>query len=44
MISIGLKTADQVAQKIGIPHDSILRTCGHREGRVSCRTVRWPDW
>jgi exodeoxyribonuclease V alpha subunit len=24
---IGFKTADQIAQKIGIPHDSILRAC-----------------
>jgi exodeoxyribonuclease V alpha subunit len=24
---IGFKTADQIAQKIGIPHDSILRVC-----------------
>jgi exodeoxyribonuclease V alpha subunit len=24
---IGFKTADQIAQKIGIPHDSVLRAC-----------------
>lgn len=24
---IGFKTADQIAQKIGIPHDSIIRAC-----------------
>jgi exodeoxyribonuclease V alpha subunit len=24
---IGFKTADQIAQKVGIPHDSILRAC-----------------
>ncbi|HSU54514.1 MAG TPA: helix-hairpin-helix domain-containing protein, partial [Candidatus Dormibacteraeota bacterium] len=24
---VGFKTADQIAQKIGIPHDSILRAC-----------------
>jgi exodeoxyribonuclease V alpha subunit len=24
---IGSKTSDQIAQKIGIPHDSILRAC-----------------
>jgi exodeoxyribonuclease V alpha subunit len=25
---IGFKSADQIAQKIGIPHDSLLRACG----------------
>jgi exodeoxyribonuclease V alpha subunit len=24
---IGFRTADQIAQKIGIPHDSVLRAC-----------------
>jgi exodeoxyribonuclease V alpha subunit len=28
---IGFKTADQIAQKIGIPHDSILRACAGLE-------------
>jgi exodeoxyribonuclease V alpha subunit len=31
---IGFKTADQIAQKIGIPHDSIMRACaGLSHGR-----------
>ncbi len=28
---IGFKTADQIAQKLGIPHDSILRACAGLE-------------
>ena len=28
---IGFKTADQIAQKIGIPHDSVLRACAGLE-------------
>jgi exodeoxyribonuclease V alpha subunit len=24
---IGFKTADQIAQKVGISHDSLIRTC-----------------
>jgi exodeoxyribonuclease V alpha subunit len=28
---IGFKTADQIAQKVGIPHDSILRACAGLE-------------
>ena len=24
---IGFKTADQIAQKVGVPHDSLLRAC-----------------
>ena len=30
---IGFKTADQIAQKIGIPHDSIIRACAGSEPR-----------
>ncbi|HXP59911.1 MAG TPA: ATP-dependent RecD-like DNA helicase [Dongiaceae bacterium] len=28
---IGFKTADQIAQKVGIPHDSVLRACAGLE-------------
>lgn len=28
---IGFKTADQIAQKLGIPHDSVVRACGGLE-------------
>jgi exodeoxyribonuclease V alpha subunit len=27
IVGIGFRTADQIAQKIGVPHDSILRAC-----------------
>jgi exodeoxyribonuclease V alpha subunit len=30
---IGFKTADQIAQKIGIPHDSLIRACAGLEPR-----------
>jgi exodeoxyribonuclease V alpha subunit len=40
---IGFKTADQIAQKIGIPHDSILRACaGLNQGPFAERML-WTE-
>ena len=31
---IGFKTADQIAQKIGVPHDSLIRACAGLKRRI----------
>ena len=39
---IGFKTADQIAQKIGIPHDSLMRACAGPESRAAGGDRRRP--
>jgi exodeoxyribonuclease V alpha subunit len=48
---IGFKTADQIAQKIGIPHDSIMRACAglshvllEATGNGHCALTPQPKW